>query len=173
MPITPTETALFCASCSQRFPAVRASEFLRRGLWVVISLVVHPELRNTQFASAFLPKVLRDLDPLVLLNQVCQSRLKCSGELELRNLQTTARASGPLLPWKKPSRVRIGLVHESQSILIGQVLLVNAVIAEVESAVKAEGALVRFGDKSGVGSIWLRSARPKHTLNRTNETVVE
>src|SRR5437762_3013650 len=93
MPIAPTETALLCASCSQRFPAIRASEFLRCGLWVGVSLVVHPELRNTQFTSTLLPKVFCDLDPLVFLNQACQSRLKCVGELELRHFQTTARGS--------------------------------------------------------------------------------
>jgi hypothetical protein len=97
---------------------VRASEFLRSGLWVGVSLVVHPELRNTQLTSTFLPKVFRDLDSLVFLNQVCQSRLKRFGEREFWYFQTTAGALGPLLPWKKLSRTWIRLLHENQSISV-------------------------------------------------------
>ena len=109
MPIAPAETALLCASCSQRLSAVGASEFLRCGLRVRVSLVIHPQLSNTQLTSTFLSKVLCNLDPFGLLNEVCQSRLECVGKLELSNFQATARASGPVFSWQKSNRVYVGL----------------------------------------------------------------
>src|SRR6201987_919558 len=118
MTIPPTETALFCASCSQRVPGIRTrtSDFLRRGLGVCVSFVVHPQLRNPQITSTFSLKVHRDLGSLVILNQGSQSCLKRFREFEFRPLQTAAVAVRPLVVWKEPSRVFVGLLHETQSI---------------------------------------------------------